>query len=64
MKIESGLGDDGKHYFIAKSNGYSIGSVPVKTHPVVKLDEEVVVHLHTRFDKVGHPSYNEAIVVK
>lgn len=64
MKIESGIGDDGKHYFIAKSNGYSIGVVPVKDTPPIKLGDEITVHLHTRFDKVGHPSYNEAYVVK
>jgi hypothetical protein len=64
MKIESGIGNDGKHYFIAKSNGYSIGVVPVKDTPPIKLGDEITVHLHTRFDKVGHPSYNEAYVVK
>ena len=64
MKIESGIGSDGKHYFIAKSNDYSIGVVPVRDTPPIKLEEEITVHLHTRFDKVGHPTYNEAYVVK
>lgn len=64
MKIESGIGSDGKHYFIAKSNDYSIGVVPVRDTPPIKLEEEMVVHLHTRFDKVGHPTYNEAYIVK
>lgn len=64
MKIEAGIGSDGKHYFIAKSNDYSIGVVPVRDTPPIKLEEEMVVHLHTRFDKVGHPTYNEAYVVK
>ena len=64
IKIESGIGNDGKHYFIAKSNGYSIGVVPVKDTPPIKFGDEIVVHLHTRFDKVGHPSYNEAFLVK
>ena len=64
IKIESGIGSDGKHYFIAKSNDYSIGVVPIRDTPPIKYEEEIVVHLHTRFDKVGHPSYNEAYVVK
>lgn len=64
MKIESGIGNDGKHYFIAKSNNHSIGVVPIRDTPPIKYGEEIVVHLHTRFDKVGHPTYNEAYVVK
>lgn len=64
MKIEAGIGSDGKHYFIAKSNDYSIGVVPIRDTPPIKYGEEMVVHLHTRFDKVGHPTYNEAYVVK
>lgn len=64
MRIESGVGSDGKHYFIAKSNDYSIGVIPVRDTPPIKLDEEMVVHLHTRFDKIGHPTYNEAYIVK
>jgi hypothetical protein len=64
MKIESGTGNDGKHYFIAKSNNHSIGVVPIRDTPPIKYGEEITVHLHTRFDKVGYPSYNEAYVVK
>jgi hypothetical protein len=64
ITIESGIGNDGKHYFFAKSNGYSIGVIPVKDTPPIKFGDEIVVYLHTRFDKVGHPSYNEAFLVK
>jgi hypothetical protein len=64
MKIESGLGIDGKNYFIAKSNNHSIGALAIRDTPPIKYGEEITVHLHTRFDKVGHPSYNEAYVMK
>lgn len=64
IKIESGLGSDGKHYFLAKSNGYTVGAVEVRKCPPIKMEEgEFNAFLHTRFDKIGHPSYNEAIVI-
>lgn len=63
IKIESGLGSDGKHYFLAKSNGYTVGAVEIRRCPPIKIEEgEFSAFLHTRFDKVGHPSYNEAII--
>jgi hypothetical protein len=64
IKIEPGLGDDGKNYFIARSNGYSIGVVPVTSTPPIKLEQEMIVYLHTRYNKRNLPSFNEAIIVK
>lgn len=64
IKIESGLGSDGKHYFLARSNGYTLGAVEIRRCPPIKVEEgEFNAFLHTRFDKVGHPSYNEAIII-